>query len=225
MHNIVEKTFDLSEQVAQVQSTFAGAISDVQAVADIINGAVAAFDSLSDLGIDAIMTKAANNDLKGIEDVTSGLKAVQRLPDVIDNIQDRLPELQKTYESISERGPAFFAQLQAMLLDTWVENLPQAESSSNKAREGIIEIQNLFASFAPQANQIAESVALLSRTFSSVVSTGRIGRVDAGVASYQNWISGWFAMPCLTSGQIRLEIPGTTFWTSVTYPKVSDLSV
>lgn len=196
-------------------------MADVQGVVDIVNGAVAAFDSLSDLGIDAIITKAANNQLRSIEDVTDGLKAVQRLPDIVNNLQDRLPELQKVYEEVAERGPAFFNQLQALLIDAWVENLPQAESSSTAARNGVIEIQKLLATLAPQANQIAESVSLLAGTFSSVTSTGRIGRIDAGVASYQNWISGWFAMPCLTTGKMRLEIPGTTFWTSVPYPKVS----
>lgn len=217
---LVERTFDLSDQLAQVQSTFAGAVSDVQGVVDIISGAVAAFDSLSDLGIAAIITKATNGELKGIQDVTDGLKAVQRLPDIVNSLQDRLPELQKVYEEVAERGPSFFGQLQALLSDAWVENLPQAQSSSTRARSGMIEIQNLLVTLAPQANQIAESVALLAGTFSSVTSTGRIGRVDAGVASYQNWISGWFAMPCLTTGKIRLEIPGTTFWTSVPYPKV-----
>lgn len=206
--------------MAKVQSTFSGAVSDVKAVVDIVNAAVAAFDSLSDLGIDAIITKAINGELKGIEDVTDGLKAVQRLPDIVNNLQDRLPQLQKVYDEVAERGPDFFSQLQALLIDAWVENLPQAQSASSNVRNGMIDIQNLLVTLAPQANQIAESIALLSGTFSSVTSTGRVGRVDAGVASYQNWISGWFAMPCLTTGNIRLEIPGTTFWTKVPYPKV-----
>jgi hypothetical protein len=215
----VETTLDLSKQVSQVQSIIGSAVSDAKAIVTLIKATETAFDTVGDLGVDAILQKVISGQFRSMEELAGAMKAAQRLPGVLDDLQDKIPQLQKVVSTIGDKGPQFINSLSTLLQRNWLGDYRGDAATAARLNQGVGQVQQMFAEWIPQATEFYSSITYLTDSIGSVASTGRIGKVDVQVASYQRWTKGWFDMPCLTTGKITFNLAG--FKSTVPYPKVS----
>ena len=209
---------DMSKQIASLNGIISQTQKDAQQATKTITDAVQLFEDVSDLGIDSIIQLIKDGKLNSIAQLAGNLKAAQQLPKVIDTLQDNLAKLPELVAQVAQRGPAFADSLQTLFTRNWISDYAGDEASANRISEGMFNAQKLLAGMIPQATQLWSSVEWLTNSVGAVAGGGKVG-VDVQVASYQRWTTGWFDMPCLTTGKYTFRAAG--FSSTVNYPKVS----
>lgn len=213
----VESTLDISKQVGEVYDLAKGTVQDAKDLSDLISSTVSFFENLNDLQIETIVVNFITSGGKSLDELAKSLKVAQRLPNILNSLEAKLPNLQKTIASIVVKGPQFVDSLQGIFTRNWLSDYQGDAATASKIGDQVFAVQKLFEQLIPQATELYSSVTFLANSLGSVEKTGQIGKVDVAVASYQRWTKGSFAMPCLTTGKITFSI--LSFKTVVDYPK------
>jgi len=210
---------DLSKQYTLLSNIVSGALKDAQDLVKVVNGAVATFDAVGDLGMDDIVAKVLAGKMRSVDELGGALKAAKNLPTIFDNMEKKIPQLQGVIKQTVDKGPKFVASLQTIFQKNWLSDYKGDAATAEKISKQVFQIQTLLAKMVPQATQIYADATFLADSLGSVASTGKLGTVAVSVASYQSWTTGFFDMPCLTTGKQTFEIG--PFKQTVPYPKVS----
>ncbi|XMA13670.1 hypothetical protein WAI453_006461 [Rhynchosporium graminicola] len=207
-----------SEAFTLLTSDITKAVDEAKQTYKIISDAIAAFDSLADLGVDAIVLKVISGEIRGIKDIAATLQSVQKLPRLIDDIQGSVPSIQNHIKALQSGSPDFLKNIDSILQSSWLTDAKADVASATAAEAAVQQIQSLFAeNVMPFATAISNSITAIIKYFKSMFSFGPLSVDPPSVASYQRWSKGHFAMLCLTTGKITLKLGG--YKKEVDYPK------
>ncbi|GHJ86562.1 hypothetical protein NliqN6_2964 [Naganishia liquefaciens] len=215
----VESTLDVAKQIAQLDAIVKSASTSVREIGTVISAGSDAIDAVSDLGVAEIVQKVEDGSFRKIEELAGALKAAQHLPQIISDIQKQSGQLTTVVSELQAKGPQFVDSVQKIVGQNWLENYDKADAAAaDRLSKQVQQVQNLMTRLVPQATQLYASATFLIDSLSSVsVQRDLDVQLDLGVASYQRQTSGWFHMPCLTTGTLSYNLFG--FKGSIDYPK------
>lgn len=219
----VENTISVAKQIAQLDAIVKSASTSARQIGTIIAAGSEAIDAVSDLGVAQIVQKVQDGSFRKIEELAGALKAAQHMPQIISDIQKQGDQLGKVVTELQTKGPNFVDSVQKIVGQNWLSNYDKTDAAAaDRLTKQVQQVQNLMARLVPQATQLFTSATFLIDSLSSVsVQRDLDVQLDLGVASYQRQTSGWFHMPCLTTGNWKYNVAG--FKGSIDYPKVSSV--
>lgn len=152
-----------------------------------------------------------------MKDVTDTLQAAKKLPSIIQDLQQTIPNVQKYIRQLGDLGPEFFNNIEDILAETWLADARGDLAAAEEAELAVQHIQTLFEeNVVSHVTSIADGITSIANSLQSILVSG-IPTIEARVASYQRWSKGHFAMPCVTTETVILSLGGYSMRTS--YPK------
>ena len=214
----VEETIKTSQALIGLQTTLTTTVTNAEDLYKIVSDAIAAFDTLADLGIDTIVEKVIEGEIRSISQVADTLQAAKRLPAIIEQIEKTLPNLEEYISSLADSAPSLPNDIAAILSESWLGDAQANANSATAAEEAVKKIQKLVQDgILSSVTEISTGVTSMVSSLELVTSGGAPSIQAVRVASYQRWSKGSFSMPCLTTGKITLKLGG--FSQKVDYPK------
>ncbi|KAG4433925.1 hypothetical protein IFR05_010594 [Cadophora sp. M221] len=214
----VDETIHTSQALIGLQSTLTTTVTNAQDLYKIVNDAIVAFDTLSDLGIDTIVEKVISGKIRSISQVADTLQAAKRLPTIIEQIEKTLPNIKTYIKTLADSAPTLATDIETIVSGSWLGNAQADADSAAAAEEAVKKIQTLFQDgVVSHITSISAGVTSMVSSLELITSGGSPTIQAIRVASYQRRSKGNFSMPCLTTGKITLKLGG--FSQQVDYPK------
>jgi hypothetical protein len=215
---LVEDTIKSSEAVIGLQHEITTAVKDSQELSKLVSEAIDAFDTLSNLGIAGIVDKV--REIKSIEEVTNILPVAKRLPIIINELQKRLPNIQRNVKKLQDSGPNLARNINDILAESWLSDVKGDTVAAKAAEVAIQQIQAMFKDgILGNVFSLTARVSFLVTSLHSVFISGPPTIEGPHVASYQRWSDVSFDIPDQTIGKKILTVGA--FSLKVDYPKFS----
>ncbi|KAJ9114057.1 hypothetical protein QFC22_005877 [Naganishia vaughanmartiniae] len=215
----VENTLNVAKEIAQLNAIVKSASDSARQIGTVISAGADAIDAVSDLGVAGLVKKVQDGSFRKIEELAGALKAAQHMPQIIEDIQKQSGQLTTVVTELQAKAPRFVDSVQKIVGQNWLSNYDKTDAAAaDRLTKQVQQVQTLIARLVPQATQLWTSASFLVDSLGSVsVERDLDVQLDLGVASYQRQTSGWFHMPCLTTGTLKYNLFG--FKGSVDYPK------
>ena len=133
----VEETIKTSQALIGLQTALTTTVTNAEDLYKIVSDAIAAFDTLADLGIDTIVEKVIEGEIRSISQVADTLQAAKRLPAIIEQIEKTLPNLEEYISSLADSAPSLPNDIAAILSESWLGDAQANANSATAAEEAV----------------------------------------------------------------------------------------